>query len=217
MHTSRPLLLHGLLATLLLAACEEEDPEVVREVRAIKTYSVIEVASGQTRKFSGQVEATDSSTLSFQVGGNVNEMRVVQGDVVDAGQVLAVLDKQPYELDVEAMKAALDKAQVEAEQSQKEFERQEQLFSKGWIAEARLDRNRRVRDAAINQVEFATSKLNLARRDLRLTELTAPFAGSISRKYIDAFVEVRPGQQVYEMIVSGTSNCISSAPAASIS
>ncbi len=203
MHTSRPLLLHGLLATLLLAACEEEDPEVVREVRAIKTYSVIEVASGQTRKFSGQVEATDSSTLSFQVGGNVNEMRVVQGDVVDAGQVLAVLDKQPYELDVEAMKAALDKAQVEAEQSQKEFERQEQLFSKGWIAEARLDRNRRVRDAAINQVEFATSKLNLARRDLRLTELTAPFAGSISRKYIDAFVEVRPGQQVYEIEAAG--------------
>jgi RND family efflux transporter MFP subunit len=52
-------------------------------------------------------------------------------------------------------------------------------------------------------VEFATSKLNLAKRDLRLTELTAPYDGTISRKHIDAFVEVKTGQPVYDIEAVG--------------
>ena len=192
-----------LAAALAVAGCEKKQPDVVPQIRAIKTYTVTEVASGHTRKFSGRVYATDSSTLSFQVGGNVKEMRVNQGDRVEKGQVLGVLDKQPYELDVQSAKADLQKARAEMTQARQEYERQETLYKKGWIAKARLDRVQRSRDSTSSQVEFATSKLNLAKRDLRLTELTAPYAGSISRKHIDAFVEVRTGQPVYDIEASG--------------
>ena len=89
----------ALIAALALAGCEEELPEIAPQVRAIKTYTVTEVASGQTRKFPGQVYATDSSTLSFHVSGNVKEMRVNEGDRVAKDQVLAVVDKQPYLLE----------------------------------------------------------------------------------------------------------------------
>ena len=189
--------------TGLLAGCGEDQAPPVEQVRAIKTFTITEVASGQTRKFSGRVHATDSSTLSFQVAGNVKEMRVKLGDRVKKDKVLAVLDKQPYRLDVQSANADLQKARAELAQSRQEFERQETLYKKGWVAKARLDRVQRSRDSAVSQVEFATSKLNLAKRDLRLTELTAPYAGAISRKYIDAFVEVKTGQQVYEIEASG--------------
>ncbi len=192
-----------LAAALAVAGCENEQPDVVPQIRAIKTFTVTEVASGQTRKFAGQVYATDSSTLSFQVDGNVKEMRVNQGDRVKQDQVLAVVDKQPYELDVKSAKADLQKARAELTQAREEYTRQEQLYKKGWVAKARLDRVQRSRDSAVSQVDFATSKLNLAKRDLRLTELRAPYDGAISRKYIDAFVEVRTGQKVYEIEASG--------------
>lgn len=188
---------------LAVAGCEQEQPDVVPQIRAIKTYTITEVASGQTRKFSGQVYATDSSTLSFQVGGNVKEMRVNQGDRVTKDQVLAVLDKQPYEIDVQSAEADLQKARAEVTQARQEYARQQTLYKKGWVAKARLDRVQRSRDAAISQVEYATSKLNLAKRDLRLTELTSPYDGTISRKYVDAFVEVKAGQQVYEVEAAG--------------
>ncbi len=76
----------------LLVGCGEEPAPPVKQIRAIKTFTVTEVASGQTRKFSGLVHATDSSTLSFQVAGNIKAMRVNQGDRVKKGQILAVLD-----------------------------------------------------------------------------------------------------------------------------
>ncbi len=187
----------------LLVGCGEEPAPPVEQIRAIKTFTVTEVASGQTRKFSGLVHATDSSTLSFQVAGNIKAMRVNQGDRVKKGQILAVLDKQPYRLDVQSAKADLQKARAELSQAREEYKRQETLFRKGWIAKARLDRVLRSRDSSLSSVEFSTSKLNLARRDLRLTDLTSPYAGTISRKHVDTFVEVNRGQPVYDVEASG--------------
>jgi RND family efflux transporter MFP subunit len=190
-------------AAMAVGGCEEEKPDVVQQIRAIKTHIVTEVSAGETRRFSGRVEATNSSTLSFQVSGNVKEMRVNQGDMVERGQVLAVLDSQPYELDVQSAKADLQNARAEYTRARAEYTRQETLFKNGWVAEARLDVFKQARDSATSAVDFAVSKLKLAERDLRLTELTAPFKGPISRKYIDAFVEVTAGKPVYEIEASG--------------
>ena len=54
--------------TLILAGCGEDTQKVVEPVRALKTITVTELASGQVRKFSGIVQATDTSSLSFEVG-----------------------------------------------------------------------------------------------------------------------------------------------------
>ena len=88
-------LLPAAVIAIALAGCEPPPPAVVEQVRAIKTITVTEFASGQTRKYSGIVQATDSSSLSFQVGGNVQEVNVNLGDHVEQGQVLATLDKKP--------------------------------------------------------------------------------------------------------------------------
>ncbi len=74
----------------LLTACEDEPPPVPEQVRPIRTFTVTDVASGQVRKFSGVIEASDSSSLSFQISGNVHEVLVNQGDQVTGGTVLAV-------------------------------------------------------------------------------------------------------------------------------
>lgn len=194
----------ALAAALALAGCEEETPEIAPQVRAIKTYTVTEVASGQTRKFSGQVYSTDSSTLSFHVSGNVSEMRVNEGEQVKKDQVLAVLDKQPYSLDVESAEADVQQAKSNLAQAKQDYERQEQLYQKGWVAEARLERVETNLDVAKSQLDLAASKKNLAKRDLRLTDLRAPYDGTISRKHIEAFVEVKTGQPVYDIEAAGT-------------
>ena len=83
-----------LLACVLAATisgCGEEEIEAPEVVRPIRTMVVTEVANGQIRKFTGLVEASDSSVLSFQVGGNVLDVQVNRGDQVTSGQILATL------------------------------------------------------------------------------------------------------------------------------
>jgi RND family efflux transporter MFP subunit len=49
----------------------------------------------------------------------------------------------------------------------------------------------------------ARTKLELARRDLRNTTLTAPFAGQVAERLTDPFVEVQAGQTVFRIDAKG--------------
>ena len=193
------------LCALFLAGCDSEtrEPELLDTVRAIKTFTVTEAASGQVRKFSGIVQATDSSTLSFQVPGNVREIRVQVGDHIAKDQVLAVLDEQPYRLDIQAVEADLGKARAELEHARTEFTRQEQLFAKGWVAQANLDQAKRSHESAANAVDYANAKLDLARRNLAHATLTAPFTGVVSDRFVDPFVEIAAGEQIFKVDAEG--------------
>jgi hypothetical protein len=61
----------GLLSLVVLVsalmACSEQPPPPIETVRAIPTITLTEPASGRMRRFSGVVEATDSSSVSFEV------------------------------------------------------------------------------------------------------------------------------------------------------
>lgn len=194
-----------LLITLsfLLQACEEEVPEIVPQTRAIKTVTITELATGQQRRFSGRVQATDSSAISFEVSGKVQAVNVDLGDRVTSGQVLAVLDKAPYELNAQAAEAEVRNARALMEEKKLNYDRQKTLFDKDWVSKAALDQAVASFESAQSQLSFAVSKSNLAKRDLRLTSLLAPFDGTIAEKLIDPFVEVSAGQKLFEINAEG--------------
>lgn len=188
---------------LLLTACQKEQPPVKERIRALKTVTVAEIASGQVRKFSGIVQADDASGVSFQVGGNVAAVKAELGDQVKKGQLLALLDDKPYRLSVKAAEAALGQAKAELKEAELEYGRKSKLHAKGWVSQAAIDQVTARRETAQSQVRYAKSQLNLARRDLGNTELRAPFDGVIAKREVDSFVEVAAGKQVFEINADG--------------
>lgn len=187
----------------LLTACEEAPPPLPESVRPIRTFTVTEVASGKVRKFSGVIEASDSSSLSFQIGGNVRDVQVNQGDRVTKGQVLAVLDQEPFELDVQAAEADLQQARAAVAQKKAEFDRQKTLYQQGWVARVRFENAQRDYQSTSSRVDFAVARLNLARRNVRNATLAAPFDGFISLRNVDPFVEVQAGQTLFQLDAEG--------------
>jgi RND family efflux transporter MFP subunit len=190
-------------AVVALVACREE-PELIEQVRAIKTVTVAETAGGATRQFSGIVQATDSSSLSFQIGGTVQEIRVDIGDQVTKDQVIAVLDKEPFELDVQSAEAELRKAQSDEQHKKAEYERRRSLYERDVASKSELDVALYAYRKATSDVQNARAKLNLARRDLLYTTLRAPFDGSVAARSVDAFVEVPAGQEIVRLDAKGT-------------
>ncbi len=195
----------GLSLLFVLWACQEEAPQPVERIRAIKTYTVKERASGRIRKFSGVVEAADSSSISFEVSGNVQEVRVNVGDKVSKGQVLAVLDTRTYQLNVKAAEADLGKAKVQLADKRKDLDRLQRIANQdpGAISQAALDQAKAAYDGAHKNVEYATSQLNLTKRDLRKTVLRAPYNGVIANRYVDPFNEVNRGQRLFDIYMEG--------------
>jgi len=173
---------------------EEKPAEVIRSIRWIK---VAETTTMQVRMISGTTKPVDQTALSFAVGGTVEKVEVRLGDQVKKGQVLAELDQLPFVLGVRDAEAELSKAQAIVVERRANYERYVALYESNNASKAELDEARASFDSAKSQVEAAMAKLGLARRDLRKTQLKAPFNGTISVKEIEPFVEVPVGKAVF--------------------
>ena len=191
-----------LCISVAMASCKEK-PEIIEVVRAIKTITVSEQASEQIRKFSGIVAAVDSSGLSFQVGGQVASVEVDIGDQVKKGQVLAILDPEPYQLDVDAVGAELVKAKANVVNTKSEYDRQKRVFSQGAGAKSDLDTAEYNYRAARSAVDYQIARQDQANRNLRKTKLLSPYEGTIAWRSVNPNEEVKIGQKVFEINATG--------------
>ena len=187
---------------IVLTACKEKT-EIVEVVRAIKTITISEQATGQIRKLSGIVAAVDSSSLSFEVGGQVKKVEVDIGDSVTKDQELAVLDPEPYQLDVDAIQAELVKAGNKVAQTKSEYQRQKRIFEQGAGAKRHVEVSEFNFKAANSAVKYQKARLDQAKRNLRKTKLLAPYDGTIAWRSVEPNEEVRTGQKILEINATG--------------
>lgn len=191
-----------LCISVALTACKDK-VEIIEEVRSIKTMTVSEQATEQILKFPGLVAAVDSSDLSFEVGGLVDAVKVDIGDQVKKEQVLAVLDPEPYQLEVIAINADLIKARDKVTQTKAQYDREKRIYDQGAGVQSRLDVAEYQYKASRSAVDSQLAKLGLAKRNLRKTTLYSPYSGSISSRSVQPHEEVQAGQTVFGINATG--------------
>lgn len=185
-----------------LTACKEKT-EIIEAVRAIKTITVSDQPAGQILKFSGLVAAVDSSGLSFEVGGQVAAVNVDIGDRVEKGQVLAELDPESYQLNVDAAKAELAKARDNVTKTKAQYERHKRIYEQGAGAKSYLDVSEFNFKSAASAVNYQMAKLDLANLDLRKTRLFSPYDGTIASRSVQPHEEVAAGKEILNINATG--------------
>jgi RND family efflux transporter MFP subunit len=174
----------SLCLLLGLTACGGGEPAVPPpDSRPVKLFTVEGGQSDMIRSFPGRVDASRRAELSFRVSGQLQEVMVKEGDLVEAGQVLARLDPADYEVVLEDRQASFDNAQ-------RNFERARELVVDGNISRIDFDRM---------EAEFrsASAALSQARLNLEYTVLTSPFKGRIAQRRVENFEDVRAQQTVF--------------------
>ena len=131
-------------------------------------------------------------------------MEVDIGDHVTKGQMLAALDPEPYQLEVDAVQAELVKVQANVTNTKAEFDRQKRVFEQGAGAKSDLDAAEYNYKAARSAVNVQIARLDLANRNLRKTKLLSPYDGAIAWRSIQPHEEVKVGQKVFEINAKGT-------------
>lgn len=203
--------------SLLLTGCDDTPIEIKEQIRAVKTFTVAESAGGQVRNFSGQIVAANSATLSFPAAGTVKDILVSVGEDVAINQILATLDETPFKLDVEAAEAELRKVQASAEEKQEEYNRNKQLFDKGWVSKAALDQVQFAKDTALEDVSYKTTRLSQAKRSLNDAKLRAPYDGVVGERFAEPNEEVTGGKEILTLDADGALEISISVPEKMIS
>lgn len=167
----------------LLAACQKpEAPAAETPVRPVKTMVVAGGDTGGLRQFPARIDSLNKADLAFRVPGKVKEILVVEGQHVEKGQLLARLDDTDYRIVVKDRQASFDKAR-------QDFARAKKLIKEGYISRTDYDKL----EAAYKSAKAA---LEAAKQDLAYTDLKAPFAGTVAKRYVEQFEEVQPNQPV---------------------
>ena len=210
--------LYGTALAAVLVGCAQETPAPTESIRAIRTVTVSQPASGRERRFSGVVEAASVANISFEVTGIVQALEVAAGDRIEKGQLIAIMDDSAYRLNVEAAQASLRSAEVQLRDAQATFERLRRVNEQapGATSELDLEQAAAARDGARQNLSYANSRLSLAERDLRLTELRSPFAGVIAERHVDAFEQVTRGQKIYSLFMEGAMEAVIGVPESEI-
>lgn len=136
--------------------------------------------STQWTGFDGVVESVRQTVMASQVSGAVVAVGVNAGDRVKAGQVLLRIDARAAEQQASAATAQVHAARAASDAATREFERQKQLFAKGYISEAALDRAESVYKAALAQASAQLASAGAARTASNFYTVKAPFAGVVS-------------------------------------
>ena len=174
---------------LLLAACSRPEPPQ-EPVRAVKVITVGAEAFASRHEYAGDVRAQHESPLGFRVGGKLLKRQAELGQHVNAGQVLAQLDPQDYQLAATAARAQVTAAATNRDLAAADFKRYQSLKVQGFISSAELERRESALKAAQAQLDQAQSQFAVQGNQTGYAVLTADVAGVVTA------IEAEPGQVV---------------------
>lgn len=136
------------------------------------------------KKFSGHLIAVDQVEIRPQVSGRITEIRFKDGQHVEKGDILMVIDPRPYEAALGQAKAALAAAQTQSALAEKEYKRGVELVKTEAIPQRILDERANARQIAQAAIKGAQATIERAEIDLDYAYVKAPISGIVGRREI---------------------------------
>ncbi|MEH6568843.1 MAG: efflux RND transporter periplasmic adaptor subunit [Halioglobus sp.] len=187
-----------LFCATLISCAEKEAAISPPDSRPVKIYTVAGGKGSAVRQFPARVDASRRAELAFRVPGQLQEILIREGDLVEKGQLLARLDPTDYKIQLEDRQATYDNAE-------QNFTRAKELVVDGNIS--RLDYDRMEANS-----RTATAALNQASKNLEYTEMHAPFSGRIAQRLVENFEDVLGKQAVFYLQDVGTLDVVINLP-----
>jgi membrane fusion protein (multidrug efflux system) len=176
------------VALAQLAGCEEQ-PRVAAEQPQETPPAAVTVAVVRAQEvnepfeFVGRAEARQTVDLRARVQGFLQERRFEEGEDVQTGQVLFVIDPSRYEAQLASARARLSRAEATLRDTERDLARTRTLHARGTVSDAELDDATAAYEAAAAEVEAARAGVRLAEIDLEDTQIVAPMTGASAGRW----------------------------------
>lgn len=137
-------------------------------------------------EYTGRFEAAEFVEVRARVSGFVDSVNFTDGQFVKKGDLLYTLDKRPFQIEIEAAKAEIAKANSAVAFNQSEVARVEPLIKTGAVTARDADQRRANLLQAQAQVQASTAALKNAQLNFEWAEVRAAAAGRISNTKVNA-------------------------------
>jgi multidrug efflux system membrane fusion protein len=167
----------------------------------------------------GTVTARNTATVKARVDGQLLRVPFREGDVVKAGAVLAEIDPRPFQVALDQAKGTLARDEALLANAKLDLQRYASLLAKESIAKQQYD----TQEALVRQDEGIVlsdrAQVENAKLQLDFTRVTAPLAGRVGLRQVDAGNMVHASDANGIVVITQTQpiNLVFAIPAESLS
>ncbi len=147
----------------------------------------------------GTIQASRKTAVSSNIMAQILAIKVKAGDVVKAGDLIVQLDSRDLTARVEQSRQGVEAARATLDLAKTEYDRSQQLFNTGVLAQSKLDSARESLNVAQASYEKAIRAADETRVGLTYSEIKAPVSGRVVERLMEPGDTATPGQPILSL------------------
>lgn len=174
--------------SLLLTGCKQKTKTAPTAAQQVPKVLVAHPQQDQviySYQYPAYLEAIQTVNLVARVSGFLEKMNYSPGEPVKKGQLLFVIEPQPYQDQLKAAEAQLQSMQARLVYAQAQYEKMKEAMPSKAISEIDFIQSESDYRTATANLQDAKAQLNTARTNLNYSYIRAPFDGRVSRNMVD--------------------------------
>lgn len=187
------ILVLGLLGWRMMG---QDQGEKKTQPYAVSTDRVRSIEKPAVKPLSGTVEGLTSSIISSRFSGQVTQVYVEDGQSVDRGQTLFLMDTAELENGVRIARNQVNQAEASYRKEARDYQRFQQLFQQGAYPRQQLDSQYARMLSSQADLDSAQANLSNAEKQLAEAAVVSPVNGVVAHKALTPGQNVSSGSQV---------------------
>jgi len=135
--------------------------------------------------FTGRTASVQRAEIRARVRGFLERMNFVPGDFVKKGQLLFLIEPEPYQAQHAQAEASLKSAEANRDRANSDLERLEEAIKTNAVSQQDVTRARAELAQAEASVLSSSAELAQAKIQLNYTEVRSPVTGKVDRNLVD--------------------------------
>ncbi len=136
-------------------------------------------------EYTGRFEASNKVDVRARVSGFLERVNFKDGQIVNKGDVLFIIDNRPFVIALDQAKADLAQAKANLEIAQDNFNRVENLKETGAVSIEEFNRRKQALEYAKASIQLSQARVADAKLNLEFTRVKAPISGLVSRDRVN--------------------------------
>jgi RND family efflux transporter MFP subunit len=170
------------------------------ELAAVDIASVESRVISRALPLSGSIAPFVQATLKSKVGGEVEQLKLREGQDVREGDVIARVDTRNLQAQYDREEAAVEKARADLDLARLNRDKNRQLLEQKFISQNTFEQTESAFNGSVASFKLAEAQARVAKINLDDAVIRAPFSGTIAKRLVQPGEKVSPDSAIVNLV-----------------
>lgn len=170
------------------------------ELAAVDVATVEPRVLSRALPLSGSIAPYVQATLKSKVGGEVEQLKLREGQDVREGDVIARVDTRNLQAQYDREAAAVEKARADLDLARLNRDKNRTLLEQRFISQNTFEQTESAYAGSVASFKLAEAEARVAKINLDDAQIRAPFSGTIAKRLVQPGEKVSPDSAIVTVV-----------------